>query len=172
MTTEIKSRLFDAVFEAHHQSVFRDNPSTVAFRLAYQATGSFTNALSAALATLGGLHAPLAQTYDLLSNKSPADAAYRIVKSGGKVPGWGTSFKDDAIWQPVAEIFREDFPESWYVLQQVTDVLHGFGKNVEPNPSAFTAMTVIAFGLPKEMAAWLFVSARLDAWAALMKGNE
>lgn len=170
-TTETTIRLLDAVFRAHHQSAFRDNPSSVAFKLAFQSSDSFTQALIAALSTLGGVHAPLAQTYDLLNHKTPADAAYRIIKAGRKVPGWGTSFKDDEIWKPVETVLRDDFPERWETLQSVTRVLHEFGKAVEPNPSAYTAITAIELGLQKELAVWIFISGRLDAWASLTKGN-
>lgn len=172
MTTEAQIELLDVVREAHRQSVFRDNPSSVAFRIAFQASGSFTKALIAALSTLGGQHAPLEQTYDLLTSRVPADTAYRILKSGGMVPGWGTSFKDDTIWAAVAGVLERDFPERWDSLASVTKVLHDFGKFVEPNPSAFTACAAIELGLPKEQAAWIFVSGRLDAWASLMKGNS
>lgn len=169
--TETKVRLLEAVFRAHHESAFRDNPSSVAFKLAFESSDSFTQAMIAALSTLGGVHAPLAQTYDLLSHKSPGEAAYRMVKAGKKVPGWGTSFKNDGIWSPVESVLREEFRERWDTLQSVTKVLHDFGKPVEPNPSAFTAITAIELGLPKELAVWIFISGRLDAWASLTKGN-
>lgn len=170
---EPERRLLAAVAAAHYASAFRDNPSTVALSLAWQASGDFGKALTAALSTLGGKHAPLRETYELLSGDDPETAARAMVLHGDKVPGWGTSFKDATLWQVVAELIRAEFPARWAVLRDITDMLRFHGKQIYPNPSAYTATAALIAGLPPAGAVWLFTAGRLEAWLRIaMNGGD
>jgi len=170
-TNSNHARLFAAVKLAHAQSVFRQNPSSVAFQVAWLGSGDLGKSLTAALATLGGKHAPLAETYELLASRNPIVAVRELLFANRKVPGWGTSFKDDEFWRPVAKLLETDFPERHAALREITAELHKHNILIEPNPSAYTASAGMALGLPKHLTAWLFVAGRLDAWCSLTLGG-
>jgi citrate synthase len=167
--TDDEAKLLQLTLEAHAASAFRSNASSVALCNAAIASHDFTKALTGALATLGGVHAPLADTYVLLSS-SEFDAPERILLSGRKVPGWGNSFvkgAPDPIWEPVAAHLERINPTLAERLHNVTDMLRAVGKRLYPNPSAYTAAVAITLGIPAHLTPWLFVQGRLLSWSHL-----
>jgi citrate synthase len=69
----------------------------------------------------------------------------------------------------VDAFLREHFGELSEVMDAISaELWHVKGLVLLPNPSAFTATTAIAVGIPARAAAWLFISGRLDAWAKLI----
>ena len=168
--TQEQQELLGATLQAHYACTFRDNPSTLAFQLAFEGSSSFSQAVSAALCSFGGGHAPLLQTYELLASESPNFQAMAMLDRGEKVPGWGTSFKNDDSWNRVQSIISRDFPQWSEVLSSVTKVLNDNGKPIQPNPSAYTVVTALVIGLPKEMVSWIIIQGRLGAWLTL--GNQ
>lgn len=168
--TAPEGELLDAVLAAHHASVFRGNVSTVCLRTAYAGSNDYSKALVAALSSIGGLHAPIAETKRLLEHPDCLALARAMLKVGQKVPGWGNSFvhgSPDFIWGRVDELLK-----GWQGLHgrldSITCLLHESGKKVWPNPSAYTAATAIALEMPTAVSPWLFVSGRLDGWSRLL----
>jgi len=53
---------------AHGNSVFRDNISTSTLLNTYIGSGNYLNAVSAALLTLGAVHGPIIETYEILEH--------------------------------------------------------------------------------------------------------
>lgn len=160
-----EQRLLAVIGEAHYKSSFRENPSSVAITVAGTASGSFTQSLIAALATLGGVHAPIEATYDLLASEGP-------VPENEKLPGWGTSFikgQIDPVWLPVDECLALLNPSLHQKIESITRALHVKGKIVYPNPSCYTAATALTLGIPRRLSAWLFVGGRLHAWYELFQ---
>jgi citrate synthase len=175
--SEAEHELLRLLEIAHDASARRQNASTAAALNAYGGSGSYTNGLASALLTLGGLHGPIRQTVDLLTNATPVYEAELLLRAGRKVPGWGSSFvrgAPDPIWRDVAQWFEDadgtdhDHHSLAIIVDQVTRALHRYGKFVYPNPSAWTACTAIVLGLPAEFAPYLFVASRLRAWTQLM----
>lgn len=172
--TPPEMRLLQAVAEAHAASARRDNASTHAAICAAAGSGDYGKALAAVLMTLGGAHAPIEATCQLLNRPDPAVRASALLQVGLKVPGWGNSFhrgEPDPLWQPVDEALRADFPEMHRRLLSVTATLHRAGKSVFPNPSAYTAATALSIGLPAPCATYLFIAARLDQWSGIIHEN-
>lgn len=165
----------DSVFAAHRASVFRDNPSTLALKLAAAGSGDYCKSLTAALSTLGEVHGPIEQTVIFLSHAQPQEVAKAELLAGRKVPGWGSSFskgKKDPLWDRVDWQLQDKFNELYAKLEAVTETLHAVGKVVYPNPSAYTAATAIALRLPAKIAPWIFVRGRLDGWSELLSGKD
>jgi citrate synthase len=170
LLTENEIYLLEALFEAHYHSCFRDNASSVAIRLASDSSGTLSKALIAALATLGGKHAPLEQTIQLLLTEAPSLLVDTYLKRGQKVPGWGGSFQGNAIdpiWSQVDTLLSNLYPRIWDTMNCVTARLQQRGKMVHPNPSAFTACVAIALSVPVKLAPYLFIYGRLPGWVEL-----
>jgi|GEM_PF-1772651 len=160
--------LFCAVQDAHYQSTFRDNLSTTAVKLAAYGSGDYTKALAAALSTLGGVHAPLVQTHQFLSCDDPPMAARHALDNGVRIPGWGSSFSKgapDPLWEKVAALLKEHWLPMYEKIDMVTAVLRMAGKDIHPNPSAYTAATAIILGMRADLAPYLFVAGRLQGWS-------
>lgn len=165
--TDQENELLNKLFEAHRNSCYRDNASSVAVVQSIQASGDLSKAIASALMTIGGRHAPLEKTYSFLKMEEPHQEVFRILKAGNKVPGWGGSFQKegpDPIWAEVAQLFEKLYPQAANKLKRVTHELHKHEKRVYPNPSAYTAASALALGLSGRLAVYLFIRARIDAW--------
>ena len=161
--------LLDELTLAHEASAQRQNISTFTFQNVAQGSGDYTRGLAAALLSLGGIHAPLEQTMELLRDARADATAADMVDSGLLVPGWGNSFvkgMKDPLWIHVDAALHKDFEPLWDRLESVTAVLHGMDVMIYPNPSAYTAAAALAVGLPDHLAAYLFVVGRLDGWTS------
>ena len=165
--------LFEALAKAHASAVLRDNPSSVLIKVVADSSGSYTNAMIAALSSLGGKHAPLRQTVEILSAENPVDLAEYLYKKDMKVPGWGSSFKPqpDPAWDAVHYLLQDHYPKLLAKINTVTDYLHKVGKKIYPNPSCYTAATALALSLPPALTPWLLVRARLDGWANIFANH-
>jgi citrate synthase len=166
--TADEAALLQATLMAHRVSTFRNNPSTAALLVAFDASGSYPQALISALSTLGERHGPIVATYEFLCGPDPEQTARRMLSNGERIPGWGTSFKDDETWNPVRDLMRARFVTMAKTLDAVTEVMHTAGKMIHPNPSAYTAATAILLDLPKDLSPWLLVQGRLAAWSTLL----
>jgi citrate synthase len=167
--TDEEAILLREVFDAHATSACRDNCSTQALILAAAGSRSLPNALIAALSTLGERHAPLIATYEFLVQPNPEDSVSGYLERGEKVPGWGNSFHkgEDPEWVGVSRVIQSYFPAMFTKIMNVQATLHSFGKPLYPNPSTYTAATAIILGMPKEVAAYLFIAGRLLTWHEL-----
>jgi citrate synthase len=162
--------LLNALFEAHYQSAFRQNASTVAVVNASDASGEVSKAIVAGIMSLGGKHAPLEKTYEFLSLLSPSEAIGPMVAAGGKIPGWGGTFQKDQpdpIWDKTASGLAENNPDLADQLRADTQELSKYGVNVYPNPSAYTAAVAITLQMPKKLLNYLFIASRIHAWAQI-----
>ena len=166
MPTVSVDTIFASVSQAHAASALRGNLSHQALALAAQGSGDYTKAIAAALMTLGGLHAPLLQTYDFLTG-DPAHEVELLLATQQRVPGWGNAFvrgMPDPIWHELDGLIREQAPEWGLTLDAVTEQLHALGKRIYPNPSCYTVVAGILLGVPKVALPYLFLNGRLSAW--------
>lgn len=158
---------------AHHASTFRSNCSSVAVQNAAAGSRSFAQAMAAGLMTMGAVHAPVLEACRLLS--LPDELAVCKVRDtiahGERLPGWGNAFVKggpDPLWASVNHLLMVSWPHRAARLLLITQEFHRHGKMVWPNPAAYTATVAMALGLPWEMASYLFVAGRLDAWAGIV----
>jgi citrate synthase len=175
--TPDESKLLQLTLEAHAASAFRGNASSGALCGVAGLHGTYTQALTAALSTLGGTHAPIAETYALLT-AGDTEAEARLLRKE-RLPGWGNSFhkgEPDPLWVEVANQLRLVNAALADRLDVITELLVAVGKKVLPNPSAYTAAVAITLGIPAHLAPWLFVQGRLLSWSQLfnhvVKGEE
>jgi citrate synthase len=162
-------KLLSLTLAAHAESAMRDNISSAVLTQAAIGSLDLTKSLTAALATLGGVHAPLAETYTLLQQVIPGEFNYT---PPARVPGWGNSFvkgQPDPTWRDVDVQLGEVAPEIYKALVLITGTLHDAGKLIYPNPSAYTAAVGMALGMPAHLLSWLFVQGRLASWSLLFQ---
>ena len=159
--------LIGLLFAAHDKAARRGNLSAQAIKQAAQAQVPFTQALIAGLSTLGGTHGPVERTYDFYNEPDIAMAVRLCIASGVKVPGFGSSFRkdDDPQWHDVRDWFKVNRPDLFGKIECARCALKVCGKELAPNPATYTALSAIALGIPRDIASWLFVAARLSAWA-------
>lgn len=168
--TEAEARLVAALYGAHGQCAFRPNCSTTACQQAAGGSRSLPQSIIAALACLGEMHGPIEEAYDQISVQSDLCKFSPLVVNGGIVPGWGNSFvkgRIDDAFLPVDQILEAQFPRLHNRLKEITAALHARGKNVFPNPAAFTATVALALQMPKHLAPMLFIQARIEAWSSV-----
>lgn len=173
--TEKEAQLLKLVLEAHAKSALRQNISTTTVLQCAAGNGTLTNSIAAGLLTLGGAHAPLEQSCEVLMASNPVEGARLLVADGYKVPGWGNSFHRgelDPCWVEVDQWLQENRPDLYAKIQAVTDFLYSTGKPVMPNPSTYTAAAALALGVPPRCAAFLFIQGRLLEWVKLFMRGE
>lgn len=157
--------LMTALIAAQHAVAFRENVSSNVLINAMIGSGDYCKAVAAAILTLGNLHAPIAQTMRLLGGKDPAAEAKIRLEAGKLVPGWGSSFPaEPEVWEPVAAKLKPAIIDK---INAVTKTLHDAGKQINPNPSTWTAATALQLRIPTKVAPYLFIAGRLGAWSAI-----
>ena len=169
---EGKRLLFQAVLQAHEQSALRENISREVIRLAAMGSGDYLQAIVAGLSSLGGLHAPLVQTWDLLDADDPTFEAKAMLRQDERVPGWGNGFVKggpDEIWKDVERLVGQEDPRMIANINDVTQLLQSRGKMIYPNPSCWTAAVGHILGFGRQTTAFLFVQGRLGAWTHYLK---
>jgi citrate synthase len=170
---ESETILLEKTLDAHRAATFRQNLSSEVVKAAFAGNGhDFTKAAAAGLCTLGGLHAPIVQTYEFLDNitTNPAIAMDCYI-AHNKIPGWGSSFvkgKPDPVVDNVVIYIATGWKYIADRIDYVTNCLHQSGKNVFPNMACITAATAIILGIPKELSPVLLLQGRVMAWAELI----
>jgi len=159
--------LLEALYQAHDAVALRGNLSHQSLVLSAIGSGDYFKAISAALLTLGGVHAPLWQTYQLLCTPNPVECVKRLVDTGRKVPGWGNSFvkgAPDPAWEVVHQLIIDHAPALEKKITSITYALHGLNKIIYPNPSCYTASVAIHCQLDIDLVGELLIRGRLSAW--------
>lgn len=173
LLTDPELRLVCKVLVAHRESAQRPNVSSTILQACVQGSGRYINSICAAMLSLGGPHAPIPQTMQLLKMERIhiEGTVKAILNDKLKVPGWGNSFvklKPDPIWKEVDEHLKQHFNEWHEKIELVTGILHAHSKDVYANPSAYTAAASLALGIPDQVSFYLVIAGRLDAWTNLV----
>lgn len=166
--SERENALLTALWDAHQAVAMRGNASGSAFTMAYQGSGDYTKALSGALATLGGKHAPIMFTMQILRSPTSALDMSMCAVDGTKIGGWGNSLvrgRNDPDFLRVRDHLENINQELVERIDAITGALHARGKHIYPNPSCWTAAVAITVGLPAELSPYLFIAARLPVWS-------
>lgn len=180
--TELRTLLF----KAHQEAARRDNASTQILLASYQSNGNnLIGAITAAMNMLGGLHAPIKQTYwwikDLLQDNSDveymtADRKYipefKSVK--GRVPGFGSSFTyyEDPILIEVYHYFSIHHENYILMMTDMRQSLKHHGNELHPNIAFYTAAVALIEGIPINLCESLVLEARLPVWIELLNELE
>jgi citrate synthase len=163
-----EQELLSLCLTAHQGSAVRDNISTHVLVNAAKGSLNYLSSLSAALCSVGGVHAPIPQATAVLCDSMENIAL--AIEMGAIIPGWGSDLildEIDPLWVPVANHIENHFPQIHERLEGITMKFHEKGKMIYPNPSAYTAATGMALGIPAPIIPWLFVHGRLIEWTSM-----
>jgi citrate synthase len=166
--THDEQQLVDELLAGHADAARRQNISTEVMKAAYVGSGNFNQAIAAAICTLGGMHAPIIQAYEVLKRENGRGI---YIGEGNKVAGWGNSFikgQRDTIWDDVVSALGVANPDLAWLIEEDTKLLHDLGKNIYPNAACYTAATAITIGMPKEISPVLVHYGRVLAWAEIL----
>lgn len=143
------------------------NASSVAISIATAASGDFGKAMTAALATLGGRHAPVVQARGVLYGW-PESQLRDAISAGGIIPGFGHSFVKDSVAPEFTALhthLKAHYLEHAQRLDQVASWIEELrGKRLYANAAGLTACVAELVGFPRGAELALFVGARLPAW--------
>lgn len=161
----VEIELLNAVWCAQALSANRNNASTAALVNAAANSGDFTKAIISALAATGGRHAPIEETFDFIQRGLPFGS---YIATNKRIPGWGNSFeKRDRNWLPVEAVLDRANPELSETIRHRTSDLHAIGLDIYPNASCYTAAAALTLGMPRNLAACLFVLPRMAPWTEI-----
>jgi citrate synthase len=161
--------LVAAVLRAHADAALNNRPvSSTVFADAAKGSGDFGKACIAALATLGGEHAPITEARRLLY--SPRRAVAEMLENSERIPGWGNAFyryRRDPAWDDVANIMQQEHPQHAIRIDTITEELRLCGKHLFPNAAAYTAAAAHITGMPWGSETALLLAGRLPAWVEI-----
>lgn len=165
--SEREEELLHLVLTAHAESAFRGNISSNAVAACSAGNGTWANSIASGLLTLGGAHAPLELSYEILESSNSLQCVKLMFEDGLRIPGWGNSFhkgEPDPIWENVDRWLANHRSDLYTKIEEITQFLQAAGKNIMPNPSIYTAAAAIALGIPANCAGFLFLQGRLLSW--------
>lgn len=162
--------LLAALFAAHALAARRESASTVALINNLTASGSYPAAITSAILTIGGMHAPLALCAEILTAPDPSAHVAEILADGGIVPGWGSSFtQEPEEWTAVHTALHALRPDLTATIEAITAKLTDAGKPLLPNAAIYTAACALTLQIPAPIAAWLFIQSRLPVWTEIAR---
>ena len=173
----IYPELHEELLRVHAVLATRENLSSEMISCAAKVEKDFGSACIMAIASLGGLHAPIEQTMELLSYPTAIRIAEVLLQDGSKVPGWGSSFvkgEKDPIFDTLAYMLYKPEPRHpvfklWYLIADITD--HLCSKNIWPNAACYTAACCILNEIPPCVAIKTLIQGRIDSWSDIYTNN-
>lgn len=178
MTNELKSRLKYLLIEAHKEACHRENMSTVVLKNAYVSNGGdAVRAVSAAMGTLGGFHAPVAEAYKNIKTVCNYPyCSYRHLSSSklnGRVAGFGSSFfkgDTDPLLMKL-HMFLAEHTKTYMDVHQIIIELIEKEKGIilHANLAFYTAWTAIELGYEANETELLVLEARVPEWCKILK---
>jgi len=171
LNDEAKSELLATVIQCHEGSAVsnRSNLSNVVVLEAGFGSLDFGNSVIAGLASLGGLHAPIAGARRALYGLSFGELE-QCIKTGEIVPGWGNSFFKDDIdpsWKCFDVLLKQKYPIESEKLERRTRLFWEHGRKVYPNAASYSAIACELLGINKGLEVLPFILGRLAVWAEL-----
>lgn len=172
--------ILETLFAAHRRAGERNQNLSKAMAVRAVTAGGdrFNSAVIAAVASMGGQHAPVWQTrnvwhhlrYGLTEPGKLREFILTVVEENVILPGWGNSFYKDKIdpaWQSFDDQLREKFsPKDAVVVRLITQVLHQAGKTtLYPNAALYTAIAADLIDLPHGVESLLVLMPRLPVLA-------
>jgi hypothetical protein len=149
--------------------------SKAVFGLAYVGSGSFVQALAAAVLTFGseaGLHGPTLGARKLLVSDTSISDISDILASGRRVPGFGNSFfknEIDPAFKKLAESIASFFPKlDERILELAQHLYRSTGTRLYPNAAMYTAAVCEICECPAGKEFVFLGLPRIPVWAEQM----
>lgn len=163
------TRLLQLVTRAHQRAATQNANASSALVRVYADLGKpFPEAVAAACLSLGGVHAPVTQTREVLTAWTD-ERVQQHLALGGRVPGFGNSFygeTPDPAWKAVDEALRAEgrMDRADAIEGQIHEAR---GRRFPVNAAGYTALCCEVLGIPWGVEALLVLSGRLQVWARI-----
>jgi citrate synthase len=166
------SELTELLIEAHKKSCRRDNVSTVVLKTAWDGNdGDLYKSITAAMMTLGGIHAPIKQCYAMIGRYlrgEPIPDYYRV-------PGFGSSFckgYPDVFLNDLRDYISLNHFDVYSVEASAKVKLRTQGKDLYPNIAFYTAAVARIEGHGILFCEKLLLEARVPEWIKILEEYE
>lgn len=160
-----KVNLYRVCTKTHQKLAGRECASTATFIEAFRCNGyDFGKACIAAIATVGGKHAPIQEAMRFLKDYNPNADLPDIV------PGWGSGFvkeRPDPELDDLARQIEDIAPDLWHRIVEITSRLHMSHKYIYPNAACYTAGVALILNYPFETADFLLIHPRMTVWETM-----
>jgi len=169
--------LHEELLRVHAVLATRENLSSEMISCAAKVEKDFGSACIMAIASLGGLHAPVEQAMNLLLNPNAIRIAEVLLQDGSKVPGWGSSFikgEKDPVFDTLDYMLynpgiHTKYSTLWHLITDITDHLRS--KDIYPNAACYTAACCILNEIPPCVAVKTLIQGRIDSWSDIYINN-
>ena len=169
------SEVLKELERVHGLLALRDNASSVTVKSCAMLGKDFPSAVSGALMTLGGAHAPLEQTAQLLTETDPYVMIENILGMGRKVPGYGSSFykqEKDPVFDKLDDMLVKRNVYLWHTVHRLSSYMKTqWNVNLFPNAANYTICSLMLEDIPLVHASKYFIQFRLNAWHNLWLDN-
>lgn len=178
MTTIERQEVWNLLREAHRVGARRQCASTISLLNSYQATQDSTKAITAAIACLGGKHAPIPEImafwHNVFHSGNPEMVLAQSLRHDPMVPGFGNSFVKGWDEEQLGELRRVMcvvMKNEMAMLRRLEHHVKEY-KPIWPNLGMFTAIVFTERGIPLRHAMGYTVLLRIEAWMELLKNYE
>lgn len=168
------SKLVELLIAAHVAACHRDNSSTLILKSAFDSNGGdLIKSVTAALMSIGGLHAPIKQTYVMLRKILEGKQECDVICFYELVPGFGSSFiKEDN--DPLLESLRQEFIDNhlryYNIGCRITSHLKQKTKHtLYPNLAFYTACVAHIEGHGVQFCERILIEARVPEWINILQ---
>lgn len=163
----------EAVMSGHRTAALvNDNASSLMVKIVASCGGTFGQALTAALTTLGETHGPVHQARRVIFGDLSNESIEEALVWSRKIPGWGNAFfkgsEGDPAWKDAREILIAEYPDIWAKLLDITGRIAAVtGHELAPNAAAYTAVLAQIEKLPDGGELSIFIEARTGPWSEI-----
>lgn len=168
----------------HQQACQRDNSSTLILESAFESNASdLIKAITAALMTIGGKHAPIKYTYMLfkklpliLADENHEENLKEMLDQYEIIPGFGNSFHKDTPDPMLAELdmlLVKSFPEWDTIIKAVQVYLSKHrGLKLYPNLATYTAIYAILNSKGISFCEKILIESRIPVWINILENGR
>lgn len=173
---EAEMRLIQSLIDAHCEASWANagNASNLVCAMAAAGSGSFTNAIAAALLCTGAIHAPLIGARKILREATAQEITEALTR-GQLIPGFGHSFFRDQI-DPAFKGLMTSIESGWPAVAkrivELREAIWAAGKRIWPNAALLTAAVCEIAKIPDGLEICFFALPRLPVWAKQAVGGE
>lgn len=163
------------LWQTHEKATRRNPVSTGVVNVCFFSNGGdLPKALCSGLMAMGGRHAPIKETYELIDSviHNRIDLINILEICENYVPGFGSSFVKDAPDPMLLKIHRklqEVAPEYITVAQKIKEVLADSGKNLYPNLAFYTAAVAHYNKINIVFCEADMIKARIHSWIEMLR---
>ena len=167
------SALENALADAHRSACHRDNISTVILKESWRGNGGdLMKSITSAMMSLGGIHAPIKQTYRMIEemiHPSYKTYEYKII------PGFGSGFikgEPDPILKYLHEELEKVDNRYIKISHYIRETFLSEGKDLYPNIAFYTAAVAHYLEEDIKFCERFVLETRIPEWINILKDAE